>query len=130
MNLREYITQFEREVARGIILNNTDPKMELIPIRPGKLARTKFALFIGNIFPDELIFAIDYYGFFKKSTGFEDYVLELRGKYPGEQIKAISASVVHFAAIKIETVAECAPTLLADFIEFKQVLLKLRGFKN
>lgn len=103
-------------------------KEELVAVRPGKMAKSKFAMMLGNTFNLGEPVAIDYYGHFKKSTGLLKWVVVFRKEHMGTQVRMVTAKVIHFASIKIEHVADFAPELVAGFPQFKDMILKMRGF--
>jgi len=78
----------------------------------------------------DLAFVVDYYGLMKKSAGFSVQLEEAQRFFRGKQIKSLQALVVHFAAIRLEVIAELAPTLVIDFPVFKQTVLTVRGFSK
>jgi hypothetical protein len=104
-------------------------KAEKVSIRNGRLASRRFGRIMRvKALSLPLAMAIDYYGLMKKSDGFWAMVSALRDQFKGQQLKSVEALVVHFAALRIETVAELAPHLVADFPTFKKQVLMARGF--
>jgi len=101
-------------------------KVEFVPVREGRLANTYFGKRVGKKFQSDKVVAIDYYGLYKKSTGLLEEIASMRGK----QVRMIEATVVHFASIRIESVLALAPAQVAGFVEFKNMLLEMRGFKK
>jgi hypothetical protein len=129
-NFQQYIENFERRVALLGILSYGLGNMSKIPIRPGKLDDSPISHFLGKQIQTQYLFAIEYYGYLKKSKGFYDYVSqEARFLSDGGCLR-ITAPVVHFGAIKSKVVADLAPDLMREFHEFKSVLLEKRGFGN
>jgi len=99
-------------------------RVELVPVRNGKLARTRFGKTVRTSFVSDKSLAIDYYGLFKKSSSLVEELRSLSGK----QVRMIEATTIHFAAISIEQVAKLSPELVAYFPIFKEELLRIRGF--
>jgi len=127
-NFKTYMHSFE-----SVFIVRAMPDIgreSLIPIHQGRLSRTKFAKVIGGLFDCERPVVIDYYGYLKRSTGFAEYVRRLIGEYKGGQIRAVTATLVFFAAVKMEDVAKSSPELVAHFPLFKGMVLDARGFKN
>ena len=104
--------------------------MKMIPVRPGKLAKTKFGALVGSVFDYAPPLVIDYYGFLKRSTGLIEKVDEMRAKLVGRQLRMVKAPVVHFASVRMEDVAIRAPELVAGFPDFKKTILDARGFAD
>lgn len=124
MKFSQYMTLFEERV-----LIRMRGKQELVPARPGRLARSGFGRKVGCFFESDRPVVINYYGHFKKSVSFVEVEGQVRDQYGG-QIRMISGEVVHFASVRIEDVARLAPDLVKWFPHFKTKVLKLRGFLN
>lgn len=123
---KRYLPLFEevivaRGIAKGIL-----GKDRLVPVRSGRLWGVKFGRSIGEKIESELSFAVDYYGYIKKSTGFFAEVAELQGV----QVKMMGTKLVYFASIRIEDIARLSSSLVQDFPDFKEFILSLRGFKK
>lgn len=129
-NFQEYMRRLEAEVmvtgASACRFGRVDP----LPVRPGKLTKTRFGMVIGATFTSEVPLAVDYYGLLKRSTALLDQIEIVRQEVHGHQLKVLSSTVVHFASIRIEYIAELAPDLVAQFPVFKRYVLDLRGFKQ
>lgn len=132
MDFRSYIELFEQEVVVTGIESGMLGKEESVPVRSGKLAITSFAKKIGPTVNSSIPFAVDYYGFFKKSKGFRKFLQLIAKNLLGKQVKEVQIPLVHFAAIQIEDVVELAesPDIVTDFVNFKKELLTLRGFTD
>lgn len=104
--------------------------MKMVPVRPGKLAKTKFGALIGCVFVYVPPLVLDYYGFLKRSSGLVEKIEEMQNKFVGKQIRCVKAPVVHFASVRMEDVASLAPELVGDFPEFKKMILDARGFAS
>ena len=128
VDFKEYLVSFEQK----FIVNacSTLCRTAEIPVRSGRLSKTKFAELLGLTFKAERIMVIDYYGYNKMSTGFVEELFRIRAACRGKQVRTITAGLVYFASIKMEDVAAGAPELVADFPTFKDILLKVRGFKG
>ena len=124
-----YQKWFEAAIATAVS-DKVVGKMESVPVLSGKLAKTNFGKRIGLKVDSNFVFAINYYGLFKKSNGFMSHFNETRGRLKGRQIKTISAPVVHFSSLKLEDLAKIDPNLLTQFAEYKNMILVLRGFKK
>jgi hypothetical protein len=128
----DYLEKFERDVViRGISRGDLG-KTELVPVRIGKLAKTRFGKLVGAKSDSWQAFAIDYYGLLKPSLGFEKSVAEKAEQLGNRQLKKMEVVVVHFAAIRIEDVAKIGEdeAITAGFPRFKERILKERGFKR
>ena len=55
---------------------------------------------VGGMIKSSEPFALDYYGYLKKSTGFFDLVSEIKKEFDVGQIKSLEVMVVHFASLK------------------------------
>lgn len=127
----KYLTDFERKVIVEGVRRRRLGKWELVPIRPGKLSATTFGVTIGLFIPTMEPLAVNYYGHYKKSVGFEHYIAKEIKDLTGSQLRMYKSTVVHFASIGIEEVAAAGNDMLtAKFPEFKDWILKLRGFKS
>jgi len=93
-----------------------------------KLAKTRYAKELGLFVPSEIIFAIDYYGYVKKTLGLSNEIAARRKEFLGKQLKAIKTVVVYFASLKIEKITEFSPDFVRHFPELKRTILKKRGF--
>lgn len=128
----EYLEKFERDVVIRGVSNELIGKVELVPVRMGKLSKTRFGQLIGPVCDSYQRFAIDYYGFLKQSVGFQEEVASKTDKLGSRQLKKMEAVVVHFAAIRIEDVAKIGEneSITAGFPRFKETVLRERGFKR
>jgi len=125
----DYLKRFEQLVAQGILLKKFG-KCELASTRGSKLGKTKFGIWLGFTIDSDIDFIIDYYGYFKKSRGFNQKVMEYHAESSGKQIKAIETIIVHFPSIRIEQIADINDELIGGFPTFKACILKKRGFKK
>jgi len=90
--------------------------------------QTKFWVKDGKLFIPELLGDIDtelsviiaYYGHTRKSRGFRNQT--------GKEEKR-ECFIVQFNQIKFEHILKLAPTLVNDFVEFKQQLVNIRWSK-
>lgn len=128
MPFEEYLQKLESMIVAGIITGKLG-KVEMLSMRPGKLAVTAFGKRIGKVHPHETSFAIDYYGHYKRSAGFRRH---RKGKFAVPyQIRSAQTTVVHFASLRIEDIAAMGtPALITGFPTFKAALLELRGLKK
>ena len=132
LNFLKYLNKFETElvakgVAEGIIGKDT-----LVNVREGKFACTKFARHLGTRVNSDVPFVIDYYGYLKRSNGFVDLIRSKEDSIRNRQIKSIYATVVYFASLKIEEIAEITSSqyLKSWFPEFKKDILYRRNFEK
>lgn len=129
MNFIEYRDKFEIDIVlKGLQLGVFSGKKQ-VPVSRSRMAYTSFAKKLGLFVVSSSIFAIDYYGYLKKSSGFIDAFCNqkiLRGK----QLKSAYVDVVHFASIKMEDISYLDSNMLKDFPEFKKVILTARGFNK
>jgi len=121
-----YKKLFEIDFISGGVLTGVFLKEENVSLRNGSLAKTKFGDKMGAIIESPQMFAIDYYGYVKKSAGLYSYVRELHAG----QVKIIKTILVHFAALTIECIAVNAPELAECFPRFKKDVLGYRGFQK
>lgn len=126
MDCREYLNQFEKEViVRGFHQKTFGlVKETTVPLRRGKLANTDLGWFIGDEFYFDKFLAINYYGYFKLSSGIYRVVEESEKIFPG--IRSVRAPVVHFNSIKIEHVKQLAAAMMQNFPDFKKLIVDLR----
>ena len=131
INFNRYLARFESTIGEAFVLKELGREMP-ISVREGKLYYSRFANFIGRTIDSETSFAIDYYGFFKKSVGFRKYLAEVQEDNRGEQLKLINTTVVIFNSIKLEELKELASDqyLLWGFVDFKETILSRRGLGN
>lgn len=123
-----YRDRFERDIIeRGLelgVFNTRGP----VSVHRSRMAYTALAKKLGPSIKTYKIFAIDYYGYIKKSVGFIDSLHVQIGVLSGKQIKSIRVPIIHFASIKMEDIAEINQDMLKEFPKFKKTILKLRGF--
>jgi hypothetical protein len=125
-----YIYVFETKFIPEGITKGVFNKHRLVSVRNGKLSRTPFGQFLGNCVHSDLPFALDYYGHIKKSNGLLSVINFKLNAMPGRQIKKVESTIVHFASITIEDLSKVTSNsfIIAKFYEFKQTLLKKRGY--
>lgn len=131
MDLTEFKTyqeRFERELCS---LLSVEAATERVFFGQQQLELTVFGWLLGerSTARTEDLFAVNYYGLYRKSEGFCVLRDLLRRDKPG-QVRFIECPVVHFASIKIEQIAEIVPGLVSQFPVFKQKLLMFRNFKK
>ena len=126
---RSYLRKFEHDVIAAGVEKGLLGKDKLVPLRNGKLARSKFGKLIGVRIDSEIVFAVDYYGHMKKSRGLVNTANDTSAEKEG-QVRLLEAPVVHFASIKIEDIASLDVNMIALFPTFKQKMLIERGFKK
>ena len=119
--------QIERKIVSPLV--DSGVKTRSVSTRPGKLYTTDFGRSLGLLINSEDVFAVDYYGFYRKTIGF---VLKSRRIADKEKQNHVTMEVpvVSFASIRVEDVLAHAPDLITIFPQFKFELLRLRGFKN
>jgi hypothetical protein len=121
-SFEDYLSAFEQEVIVEGILRGILGQIGDIPVKPTRLAETSFGSKLGIQFPAETVCAIDYYGYFKKSSS----LMNLSNESSRTSHRGI---VVHFASVRTQHVIKLAPMLVSQFPDFKDEVLKLRGFK-
>lgn len=125
-----YFNEFEKMVmVEGVKNNIFRIKGEtIIPLRRKnkKLNNSDFAEFIGDKFDFDELFAFNYYGLVKLSTGTIKIVKQNITIFPN--LRTIKSRVLHFNSIKTYHIKKLAPDLLSYFPEFKQFLVDLRSF--
>lgn len=131
INFSRYLARFESTIGIPTILEEIGREMP-ISIREGKLYYSRFANFLGRTIDSDTPFVIDYYGYFKKSRGFNKYLIEVQTDTYGQQVKMINATVVIFNSIKLEEIRALTfdQYLLWGFVEFKETILDKRGLGN
>lgn len=130
MQFFEYLEALEKEVLVRAIADNLLGTPRKVSVRQGKLDATNFATLLGAEVDTDIPLAIDYYGYVKKSRGFKKYLMDIRESAEPSQIRSVSVPVVHFAALKVEMIAQLSPHLVGSFPWFKGQMLKLRGFNS
>jgi hypothetical protein len=118
---QRYLLRFEKNVVIKGVEIGLFTKTLKVPVKKGKLDRTRFGLIIGSVFEHELPIVIDYYGLLKKSTG----LLKLGST---TKLRRVEATAVHFPSIRMNTIIELSPDLARGFSRFKRKLVNLRGF--
>ena len=124
-----YIEDFEQMIAKGV-KDQTFNKTEIVSIRGSKLGKTKFGILLGFTIDSNTEFAIDYYGYFKRSRGFNSKITVLKKEIKAKQLKAVATIVIHFASIRIEQIAKLDASLVGGFPAFKNFILEKRGFRK
>ena len=131
IHFTRYLARFESMVGKGVeqgLLGRVMP----VNVHEGKLHYTRYARFMGNCVEHEIPFAIDYYGYYKKSYGFIRYLQEVQEELVGKQIKTLDAILVIFNSIRVEDIQALSEDeyLLWGFTEFKNIILDRRGLGN
>lgn len=126
MNFKEELIAFENEVILSCVSKGLLVKKSFVSVRNGKLFSSMSPLF-GYEIKSALEFAVDYYGYVKKSTGLLITIMDLMSE-PGVQVSAVSTCVIHFASIKIELIMDVAPSMVQVFPVLKREILIKRGF--
>lgn len=126
----EYLARFEKEVCETGSRTGLVGRVENVSITACRLEKTKFGDHLGKRIESDVPFAINYYGYIKKSHGFFVFVDGLGKCVKGQQIKSIQVPVVNFASIKLEKMCKLAPALLVGFANFKKEILDTRGFQH
>lgn len=130
-DFKGYLSQFEHDVLENGVVYGVLGRISRIPVAKGRLAGTSFGRFMGPWIQSDALFAVDYYGLLKRSSGLYQEAMRLqKGLLVGRQVKMMSAGVVHFASIKLDQMSRLAPHLLREFSEFKEIILKARGFQK
>ena len=124
----KYMNMIEQRMLIPGMLKGLYTRRIKAPIRSQKLQSTKFGEFVGPIFDTSAVMVIDYYGLLKKSTGLMERVGELERQ--GFEIKSATVPVAFFSEVKLEQLSEFSPALVPSFLEFKEHLVKLRGFPS
>lgn len=126
----KYLRRFEVAVCEVGATQNVLGRDELVPVSSCRLEKTRFGRLMGWRIDSDFPFAINYYGYIKRSTGFFASFQAARAMAKEAQIKSLVVPVVNFASIKLEKMARLAPTLVVDFAAFKKAILDARGFKH
>jgi len=125
---REYMRDFEILVVEQAVGHEVLGRVDMIPVRPGRLTHTRFGATMGRIIDSGVQFAVDYYGLLKRSSALQEEIELVTKQLTGRQLKLIECTVVHFASIRIEHVARFQLGLVSEFPLFKRAILKARGF--
>jgi len=120
---------FRSEVFAAGVKKECLGKVERISVREGKLFNSRFGVLMGRVIESPEVFAVDYYGYVKKTRGFYRMVESISGSTKG-QVKCVEVPVIHFAALRVEKIAKLAPDLVAEFPSLKKEILDARGFKH
>lgn len=124
---QEKLLEFEKTVM--IPLVGLKGKTLFVSTRAGKLYKEYRNIFKSIVDSDEE-FAIDYYGYIKKSKGLLQSIDMQSLDSPGVQIAAVKTKVIYFASLRIEDVLNVSPEMVALFPVIKKQILKYRGFKK
>ena len=129
VNFTRYLKAFENDfivdaIERKVIGKNT---LHKVPLRKGKLHPTPFGHFLDTEFDYSVIYAINYFGYFKLSTGLKSVARATEEMFPN--LKTILAPVIYFDSIRKEHLKIVAPLLADDFHKFKSFLIKKRRAK-
>lgn len=123
----DYLAEFESCIAQAVDSRELGHVMK-IPTKPNALQTTPFGAALGQYIHHAGEWAIDYYGYVKRSAALEArIILVLKDPNPPRHI---DAWVVHFASLHWDQVARFCPALVAQFPMFKQHVLGIRGFKR
>jgi hypothetical protein len=122
-----YLERFEKNIIIAGAQAGVLGKVEMVPVRPGKLSARPFGRLLGRYVKSDFPAVVDYYGYMKATLGFMTLV-EKMTKIDNSQVKSLDMIVVHFASIRIEKVAALDKSLVSDFPWFKSELLRSRGF--
>lgn len=128
-HFNQYMESFELTIMAVGAIRNLIGHEEVRTVTPGKLHRTAYGCKMGSFFTSSVPFAIDYYGHLKKSSGLNQIIADIRKQCFGKQVKSMSFWVVHFASVRIETIAHLNHQLVGGFPLFKREILESRGFK-
>lgn len=131
--MKTFIHEFETKIVIPGIQHNLIGKRQIVSASPGKLANTEFGRVIGTNVQSMLSFAIDYYGYIKKSDGLLLEIESMRKR--GLKQIHIPACVVHFAALKIGDIIAISNRggssyMVSRFFERKETLVSLRWNKK
>ena len=124
-----YLSQFEDQVIVQGVKLKVFGSTQMVTMRPGKLANTKFGETVGTSFNEQLALAVDYYGHIKRSFGLLDLRKELSKQ---GQVRRVECTLVHFASLRIDDIANVCndPHMIGLFPEFKKHMIDLRGFRK
>jgi hypothetical protein len=125
---KPYLREFEKAVVQGI-LDGLLGAVRHIPVSPGRLSRKRIGKTLGKEVDSDVSLVIDYYGFMKKSRGFNLEAKEVV-KSTGKQVKNIEAPIVHFNSLRLEVLGKINPELIQHFGDFKKAILDAREFQH
>jgi len=131
-NFKRYLALFEECIICQGVKRELLGKILSVNIREGKFSCSRFARIVGRVSPFSIPFVIDYYGHLKRSQGFVDVAREVVNSMRDQQIKSIDTTVVFFASLKIEEIADITGDqyLKGGFSELKKTLLQWRNFEK
>lgn len=131
INFNRYLARFESTMGIKPVLQALGREMP-VSVREGKLYYSRFANFMGRTIESDVPFVIDYYGYFKKSSGFKKNLVEVQTDNFGQQLKMINTTVVIFNSIRIDDIRLLTydQYLIWGFVEFKEIILNKRGLGN
>ena len=124
INFSEYRDAFEKEIVIAGYEAEILGKMETVTTRQNRLITTPFGHLMGSELDYGRLLILDYYGLLKASRAW--YAESEKHRTDGQRF--ITAPVIHFPSIKLETLAKLAPHLIVEFHDFKQAVLEARGF--
>lgn len=131
-DFKKYLRNFESRVIYEGVKSGALGKLRLVNVREGKLSRTKFARLMGDSLDFPVPFVIDYYGYSKRSKGFNRFVEDEIKRVGDRQVKSVQTTVVFLASLKIEDLSKITSSqyLKGGFSEFKETILHWRGFEK
>ncbi len=132
INFKKYIIKFEKLVVIAGVQKDLLGSIQFVSVKNTAINSSNFAKQMGRIIPTDLVLALDYYGYYKKSSGFYVKQGTEKSSLNGRQLKMMSSIVVHFNSIKMEDIVLLTGDtyIISNFPEFKQMVLSRRGFKN
>jgi hypothetical protein len=109
-------------VSSGLIGTMTE-----LTRRAGKnSASTEFRSLLGSDIESNIVFAVDYYGYIKRSTALTRLFETMQERTLPSQVKAMNVPMVFFNSIPVQLVASLYPEWLSVFEEFKSFMVSQR----
>lgn len=125
MDYANYLKDFENKIIlagyKEGILSGSKPQP--VPLRPGKLYATNLGQFVGKTFEYDGVLAINYYGFFKLSTGILKRARKVNRIF---KVATAMAPAIYFNSIYGTHIAAINEEMLCGWLDFKKYITDLR----
>ena len=123
MDYKKYLEEIENKVLipySGMITND---KPQIVPLKPGKLDSKPIADFVGSYFEYNGVLAINYYGFYKVSSGILDRIKKINRIF---RVESVMSPIVHFNSVHANHIQLADKSLLGEWSEFKKYIAEIR----
>jgi hypothetical protein len=119
--LIEYLNELEQRVIIPCILEGRLGMIRPVTVRNGKAAKTELAALIGTRVYCKKPLVIEYFGLFRRSTGFMVLAVEVQ-----RDTKTLVVPCANISAVRDSHIRTHAPELLPEFGQFKETIIALR----